>query len=99
MAGIVPFAAVDCNEESNQRLCAEFDIKGFPTIKLMRHVNGRLDPRGTSYLLPSNSLCEDYNGPRTAKGFADFAGESMENLVVRVNDDNIDSFLSENVAS
>jgi thiol-disulfide isomerase/thioredoxin len=46
MAGIVPFAAVDCDEDSNRQLCAEFQVQGFPTIKLMKHVNGRLDARG-----------------------------------------------------
>jgi hypothetical protein len=45
-----------------------------------------------------SSLCEDYSGPRTAKGLADFARDSVENIVVRVNDDNIDKFLNENVS-
>jgi hypothetical protein len=39
----------------------------------------------------------DYNGPRTAKGLTDFAKQNMENLVVRVTDDNINAFLEGNV--
>jgi hypothetical protein len=39
----------------------------------------------------------DYNDPRTAKGLTDFAKENMENLVVRVTDDNLSSFLGNKV--
>jgi protein disulfide-isomerase A6 len=46
MAGIVTFAAVDCNEDANKPLCAEFDVKGFPTIKLMKAHNGRVHATG-----------------------------------------------------
>ena len=40
---------------------------------------------------------EDYNGPRTAKGLTDFAKQNMENLVVRVTDENLNAFLEGNV--
>lgn len=40
---------------------------------------------------------EDYNGPRTAKGLTDFAKQNMENLVVRVTDENLNAFLQGNV--
>ena len=50
MAGIFTFAAVDCAEQSNQELCQEFDVKGFPTIKFMKPSQGKLDVRGSQLL-------------------------------------------------
>lgn len=47
MAGIFTFAAVDCDEASNRALCQEFEIQGFPTLKFMRSVNGKLDVQGS----------------------------------------------------
>jgi hypothetical protein len=32
--GIVPVVAVDCDAESNKKLCAEQGVRGFPTIKV-----------------------------------------------------------------
>ncbi|OCH87530.1 hypothetical protein OBBRIDRAFT_796133 [Obba rivulosa] len=31
---MIPFYAVDCDKQSNKRLCAEQGVKGFPTVKL-----------------------------------------------------------------
>jgi len=56
MAGIFTFAAVDCDEAGNRALCAEFGIQGFPTVKLMKPVNGKLQPMGTPLL---KILCID----------------------------------------
>ena len=47
MAGIIPFAAVDCDDKSNAMLCQEFEIKGFPTIKFLSPLGGKLDVIGT----------------------------------------------------
>ncbi|RSH85865.1 uncharacterized protein EHS24_004046 [Apiotrichum porosum] len=33
LAPLIPFYTVNCNEEANRRLCAEHDVKGYPTIK------------------------------------------------------------------
>jgi protein disulfide-isomerase A6 len=84
MAGIFTFAAVDCDKAGNRGLCAEFEIQGFPTLKFMGRRNGKLD-------------VQDYTAPRTAKGLTDFAKERMENLVVRVTDDSIKTFLADKV--
>jgi len=51
MAGIFTFAAVDCDEAGNRALCAEFGIQGFPTVKLMKPVNGKLQTIGTFFLI------------------------------------------------
>ena len=49
MAGIFTFAAVDCDDETNRRLCAEFEVKGYPAIKFMKPYNGKLDTRGRDF--------------------------------------------------
>jgi len=46
MAGIFTFAAVDCDNQANRELCAEFDITGFPTIKFMKPFHGNVDAQG-----------------------------------------------------
>ena len=32
--GMVTVAAVDCDEDSNKKLCGKYGVKGFPTIKV-----------------------------------------------------------------
>ena len=34
MQGMVTVAAVDCDEDSNKKLCGKYGVKGFPTIKV-----------------------------------------------------------------
>lgn len=50
-------AKVDANEEANKELATEFQIQGFPTIKILR--NG-------------GKSSQDYNGPRQADGIVDY---------------------------
>ncbi|KAK9270589.1 hypothetical protein L1049_026170 [Liquidambar formosana] len=49
----VVLAKVDANEDVNKELASEFDIKGFPTLKILR--NG-------------GKTVEEYKGPREADG-------------------------------
>lgn len=49
----VILAKVDANEEANKELASEFEIKGFPTLKILR--NG-------------GKNVQDYKGPRDAEG-------------------------------
>ncbi|KAJ3485273.1 hypothetical protein NLJ89_g11914 [Agrocybe chaxingu] len=56
---LIPTYAVDCDAEKNKKLCANQDVKGFPTVKLF--------PRGKS--LPPML----YEQERTASGFYHFA--------------------------
>jgi thiol-disulfide isomerase/thioredoxin len=50
MDGIVMFAAVNCDDPYNRKLCAEFGVQGFPTIKFMKPYNGKVEAIGTSSL-------------------------------------------------
>ncbi|KAF6753396.1 disulfide isomerase [Ephemerocybe angulata] len=62
---LIPAYAVDCDEESNKRLCSEQGVKGFPTVKLF--------PRG-KHLAPM-----PYEGERTASGFFKYASLRVPN--------------------
>lgn len=49
----VVLAKVDANEEKNKDLASEYDIKGFPTIKILRD---------------GGKIVQEYKGPREADG-------------------------------
>ncbi len=34
LQGIATVAAVDCDDQSNQPLCGEYNVQGFPTLKV-----------------------------------------------------------------
>ncbi|UZJ55833.1 hypothetical protein CBS101457_005153 [Exobasidium rhododendri] len=80
--GIVKFGNIDCDQDSNKGLCAEYGIKGFPTIKLFPATKKR--------------LAREYRGERTAKALIEYAKETLpmgarklvaEELEKYVNDD------------
>lgn len=53
----VILAKVDANEEANKGLASEYDVKGFPTIKILR--NG-------------GKIIQEYKGPREADGIVTY---------------------------
>jgi protein disulfide-isomerase A1 len=53
----VILAKVDANEEVNKPLATEFEVQGFPTIKILR--NG-------------GKQAQEYKGPREADGIVDY---------------------------
>ncbi|KAK9750364.1 hypothetical protein RND81_02G191200 [Saponaria officinalis] len=53
----IVLAKVDANEESNKELASQFDVKGYPTIKILR--NG-------------GKSAEEYKGPREAEGIVEY---------------------------
>ncbi|KIM32824.1 hypothetical protein M408DRAFT_326552 [Serendipita vermifera MAFF 305830] len=73
LAPLVPFYAVDCDEQKNKQLCGEQGIKGFPTVKSF--------PRG------GKGVPHDYQGERKAKPIADWAGQEVPNKVESVGKD------------
>lgn len=36
LKGLAKVAAIDCDEEKNKRLCGEYGIQGFPTLKVFK---------------------------------------------------------------
>lgn len=53
----VILAKVNANEEKNKPLASEYEIKGFPTIKILRY---------------GGSVVQDYKGPREADGIVEY---------------------------
>jgi protein disulfide-isomerase A6 len=59
LSPLIPFYAVDCDEASNKGLCAEYGVKGFPTIKAF--------PRALK------GAVRDYQGERKKGALVDYA--------------------------
>ncbi|KAH0283404.1 putative disulfide isomerase [Aureobasidium namibiae CBS 147.97] len=86
--GVAKVAAVNCDEEENKAFCGSMDVKGFPTLKIVRP--GKKAGRPT---------VEDYQGPRTAKGIVESVKDKIPSHVKRVTDKDLDSWLTENNSS
>jgi protein disulfide-isomerase A6 len=54
---------VDCTEDGNKDLCAQYDVKGFPTVK---YFTGSTGAKG-----------EDYNGGRTLEALREFVDANL----------------------
>jgi protein disulfide-isomerase A6 len=88
LEGIAKVAAINCDEEENKPFCGSMDVKGFPTLKIVRP--GKKAGRPT---------VEDYQGPRTAKGIVESVKDKIPSHVKRVTDKDLDSWLTENNSS
>ncbi|KAI6689413.1 hypothetical protein NL676_026241 [Syzygium grande] len=53
----IALAKIDANEEANKELASEYDIKGFPTIKILRK---------------GGKIIQEYKGPREADGIVTY---------------------------
>ncbi|KAK1829955.1 protein disulfide-isomerase MPD1 [Podospora conica] len=84
LEGLAKVAAVNCDEDENKQLCGVMGVKGFPTLKIVRPKKGGGRP-----------MVEDYNGGRTASAMVDAVVASINNHVVKVEDKNLDKFLSD----
>ncbi|KAJ3149461.1 hypothetical protein HDU89_003825 [Geranomyces variabilis] len=70
LKGLAKVVAVDCDNDQNKPICGQYDVKGFPTIKVFRGgVKG---------------LPQDYNGPRTAKGLVEAAVAAITGNVAQI---------------
>ena len=79
-------AAVNCDDESNKAFCGSMDVKGFPTLKVVKP--GKK---------PGKPSVVDYEGPRTASGIIDAVKSAIPNHVKRISDKGLDAwFKSEN---
>ncbi|TPX38506.1 hypothetical protein SeMB42_g06696 [Synchytrium endobioticum] len=66
LKGIAKVVAVDCDDASNRPLCAQYQVQGFPTLKIFG------ENKNSPY---------DYQGPRTAKGIVDAVIEKLPSYV------------------
>lgn len=80
--GIVKFANLDCDADMNKGLCAQYQIQGFPTLKLFPATKKRL-PR-------------DYRGERTAQALVEFAKETLPQGARRITPTELEQYVNEN---
>lgn len=79
-------AAVNCDDEINKAFCGSMDVKGFPTLKVVKP--GKK---------PGKPSVEDYAGPRTAGGIIDAVKSAIPNHVKRISDKGLEGwFKAEN---
>ncbi|KAK0630277.1 hypothetical protein B0T17DRAFT_471403, partial [Bombardia bombarda] len=82
--GLAKVVAVNCDEESNKPFCGNMGVQGFPTLKIVRPKKGGGKP-----------FVEDYQGQRTASAIVEAVVQRINNNVVKIEDKNLDKFLSE----
>ncbi|SMY23934.1 unnamed protein product [Zymoseptoria tritici ST99CH_1A5] len=83
LSGLAKVAAVNCDEEANKPLCGRMEVKGFPTLKIVRP--GKK---------PGRPVVEDYNGERSAKGIVDAVIDKIPNHVKRLKDSDIEGWVA-----
>ncbi|KAI7850118.1 hypothetical protein BDC45DRAFT_519048 [Circinella umbellata] len=67
LEGLAVLGAIDCDQDSNKPLCGQYEIKGFPTIKVFKPER-KIDKRtGAMTKKP-----QDYPGARDAKSIVDY---------------------------
>lgn len=59
LSPLIPFYSVDCDEDKNRALCAQYGVQGFPTIKAF--------PRA------GKGSARDYNGERKRGALVEYA--------------------------
>jgi protein disulfide-isomerase A6 len=83
LAGLAKVAAVNCDEDSNKPFCGQMGVQGFPTLKIVK-----------PGLKPGKPVVEDYQGPRNAEGIVDAVVDKIPNHVKRLQDKDLESWLS-----
>ncbi|PHZ07997.1 thioredoxin-domain-containing protein [Rhizopus microsporus ATCC 52813] len=88
LKGLVSVNAVDCDVEANKPLCATYDIKGFPTIKIFPPELRKHKKTGKLSKVPT-----DYQGPRDAKSIVDYllSNQPSNVLFVKWNEKDVKS--------
>ncbi|KAK9239297.1 thioredoxin-like protein [Lipomyces kononenkoae] len=85
LKGVAKVAAVRCDDESNQPLCARYNVRGYPTLKVFR----------PNVRVPSSPFIEDYEGGRTAKSIVDTVLAKISNKVRRLKAEEVQPWIDE----
>ncbi|KAJ4405174.1 hypothetical protein N0V85_004737, partial [Neurospora sp. IMI 360204] len=85
LEGLAKVAAVNCDDDANKPFCGSMGVQGFPTLKIVRPGKNA----------GSKPVVEDYQGQRTASAIVDAVVSRINNHVVKVEDKNLDKFLSD----
>ncbi|EPZ34216.1 thioredoxin-domain-containing protein [Rozella allomycis CSF55] len=75
LKNLIQITAVNCDEEKNKGICSEYNIKGFPTIKLFK-TNTKKTTRAKV-----SKYSIDYQGPRKAKDIENFIKSNIQSFV------------------
>ncbi|VBB82293.1 Conserved hypothetical protein [Yarrowia lipolytica] len=78
LRGLANVVAVDCDQEINKPVCAQWKVQGFPTLKIFRPFN---DPKTGKKMRP---MVEDYKGPREAATIVKEVSGRIKNLTKRL---------------
>jgi protein disulfide-isomerase A6 len=86
LSPLIPFYAIDCDEATNKPLCAEYQIKGFPTIK--------------AFPKAGKGAAKDYQGERKKGALVEYAKGLVPDKVKKLRVDDgvekvLDKFLAE----
>lgn len=81
--GLAKVVAIDCDDDSNKKLCGAHGIQGFPTIKTFR----------PGKKAGGKPIVEDYRGARTATAITEEVVNKINNHVTKVTDQDVDAFL------
>ncbi|KAJ2162348.1 hypothetical protein GGF46_000712 [Coemansia sp. RSA 552] len=82
--GMAKFYAVDCDEEVNKPLCARYNVRGFPTLKVFSEKRTKRGSRRSV----------DYPGARKASAMAKFARSMLPSFSKSLAADELDAFVS-----
>ncbi|KAJ2704739.1 hypothetical protein FB645_003020 [Coemansia sp. IMI 203386] len=78
------FYAVNCDEDKNRGLCSQFNVQGFPTLKVFTEKRTK---RGSRRAV-------DYQGERKASSMAKFARSLLPDLSKRLDAGDLDEFIA-----
>ncbi|KAJ1724323.1 hypothetical protein LPJ53_001406 [Coemansia erecta] len=82
--GVAKFYAVNCDEDKNRGLCAQYNVQGYPTLKVFTEKRTKRGSRRSV----------DYQGKRKAAAMAKFARSLLPNLSKKISSDELDSFVA-----
>ncbi|KAN0077899.1 hypothetical protein V8E54_006203, partial [Elaphomyces granulatus] len=85
LEGLAKVAAINCDADENKPLCGQMGVQGFPTLKIV-----------VPSKKPGKPRVEDYQGPRSTKAIVDAVVEKIPNHVKRLDDKDLEDWLSEN---
>ncbi|KAJ1865233.1 hypothetical protein LPJ73_000073 [Coemansia sp. RSA 2703] len=83
--GVAKFYAVNCDEDKNRGLCAQYNVQGFPTLKVFTEKRTK---RG-------NRRSVDYQGERKASAMVKFVRTLLPNLSKKISPEELDSFVAD----
>jgi protein disulfide-isomerase A6 len=91
LKGLAKVVAVNCDEDTNKRICGQMGIQGFPTVKVFHPTS--VDPTGVK---PTRQTITDYQGPRSAKPIVDFVLGKVIDVVKKIhNTEEMDAFIND----